>query len=239
MIERTPGKGVSTSCEGTVAAVQRVDRLAIDGGEPVRGTVLEFSKGAGLLGEDERQAALEVLQSGSLFRYYGPNLLGKVSQFERALEAFTGSSYAVATSSGTAALRCSLAALGVGCGDEVIVPAFTFIATVNAVVVAGAVPVFAEVDDSLGLDPADVAAKINPRTAAVVAVHLENVACDMDPLLEGVGAAGCTLIEGRGPGHGCLVPQAAGRFSRDTRCVLASTREERDGRRRWGGHDGR
>lgn len=175
--------------------MQRVGRLAIDGGEPVRKTLLEFPKGAGLLGEEERQAVLEVLQSGSLFRYYGPNLLGKVSQFERALEAFAGSPYAVATSSGTAALRCSLAALGVGCGDEVIVPAFTFIATVNAVVLAGAVPVFAEVDDSLGLDHADVAAKINSRTAAVVAVHLENVACDMDPLLEVIGAAGIALIE--------------------------------------------
>jgi 8-amino-3,8-dideoxy-alpha-D-manno-octulosonate transaminase len=175
--------------------VQKVGRLAIDGGEPVCKTLLEFSKGAGLLGEEEHQAALEVLQSGSLFRYYGPNLLGRVSQFERALETFTGASYAVATSSGTAALRCSLAALGVGCGDEVIVPAFTFIATVNAVVVAGAVPVFAEVDDSLGLDHADVAAKINPKTTAIVAVHLENVACDMDPLLEVVGAAGVALIE--------------------------------------------
>ena len=67
-----------------------------------------------------------------------------------------GSTFGVAVANGTAALRCALAALGVGCGDEVIVPAFTFIATVNAVVAAGAVPVFAEVDDTLGLDPADL-----------------------------------------------------------------------------------
>ena len=120
-----------------------------------------------------------------------------------------------------------------------IVPAFTFIATVNAVVVAGAVPVFAEVDDSLGLDPADVAAKINPRTAAVVAVHLENVACDMDPLLEGVGAAGVAFIEDAAQAMGASYRKRRVGFSRDTRCVLASTREEHDGRRRWGGHDGR
>jgi 8-amino-3,8-dideoxy-alpha-D-manno-octulosonate transaminase len=171
------------------------DRLAIDGGTPVRATFLDFSRGAGMLGDEERSAVLEVLESRSLFRYYGPHLLGRVSEFETALAECTGTRHAVATSSGTAALRCALAALGVGCGDEVIVPAFTFIATVNAVVVAGAVPVFAEVDDSLGLDHADVAAKLTGRTAAVVAVHLENVACDLDPILAAIAPAGVPLIE--------------------------------------------
>jgi 8-amino-3,8-dideoxy-alpha-D-manno-octulosonate transaminase len=175
--------------------MRTAERLAIDGGEPVVRAPLDFSKGAGLLGDEERAAVFEVLESRSLFRYYGPQLLGRVSEFETALARFTGTKYAVATSSGTAALRCALAALGVGCGDEVIVPAFTFIATVNAVVVAGAVPVFAEVDDSLGLDPTDVAAKLTPRTAAVVAVHLENVACDLDPLLEVTTPAGTPVIE--------------------------------------------
>ena len=93
-----------------------------------------------------------------------------------------GCRYALAVSSGTAALRVALAALGVGPGDEVIVPAFTFIATVSAVVTMGADVVFAEVDDTLTLDPADVAAKVSERTAAIVPVHLENVACDMDAL---------------------------------------------------------
>ncbi|MGO9560762.1 MAG: DegT/DnrJ/EryC1/StrS family aminotransferase [Acidimicrobiales bacterium] len=175
--------------------MQATDRLAIDGGTPVRQRPLDFSKGAGLLGEEERKAVLEVLESRSLFRYYGPDLLGRVSEFETALAEFTETAHAVATSSGTAALRCALAALGVGCGDEVIVPAFTFIATVNAVVVSGAVPVFAEVDDTLGLDPGDVAARLSPRTAAVIAVHLENVACDLDPLLAALAPAGVPLIE--------------------------------------------
>lgn len=172
-----------------------LQRLAVDGGEPVITTTLDFSKGAGMLGDEERAAVLEVLESRSLFRYYGPRLLGKVAEFEQALARATGTEFAVATSSGTAALRCALAALGVGCGDEVIVPSFTFIATVNAVVVAGAVPVFAEIDDSLGLDPADVAAKVSERTAAVLAVHLENVACDLDPLLAETERAGIPLIE--------------------------------------------
>jgi len=175
--------------------VPRAERLAIDGGEPVRRRPLDFSRGAGLLGDEERAAVLEVLESRSLFRYYGPHLLGKVAAFEQALSGLTDAVHAVATSSGTAALRTALAALGVGCGDEVIVPAFTFIATVNAVVVAGAVPVFAEVDDFLGLDAGDVVAKLSPRTAAVVAVHLENVACDLDPLLAETARAGIPLIE--------------------------------------------
>ena len=161
--------------------------LALDGGTPVRSAPLPMGKGLTVFGDEERAAALEVLESRSLFRYYGPQLLNKVAEFEAAACAFLGSHYAVATSSGTAAIRAALAALGVGCGDEVILPAFTFIASVNAVVVAGAVPVFAEVDDTLGLDPADVAAKINSRTTAVMTVHLDNGACDMDAVL---GAAG-------------------------------------------------
>ncbi len=171
------------------------DRLAVDGGTPVRESFLDYSKGAGLLGDEERAAVLGVLESRSLFRYYGPELLGRVAEFETALAEFTGTEHAVATSSGTAALRCALAALGVGCGDEVVVPAFTFIATVNAVVVAGAVPVFAEIDDSLGLDPTDLASRLTPRTAAVLAVHLENVPSDLDPILAAAGRAGVPVIE--------------------------------------------
>jgi 8-amino-3,8-dideoxy-alpha-D-manno-octulosonate transaminase len=161
--------------------------LAIDGGTPVRSTPLPMGKGLTLFGDEERAAALEVLESRSLFRYYGPRLLNKVEAFEEAAREFLGARYAVATSSGTAALRATLAALKVGCGDEVIVPAFTFIASINAIVVAGAVPVFAEIDESLGLDPADVKAKITPRTAAIMAVHLDNGAADMTALLDAAG----------------------------------------------------
>ena len=162
--------------------MRTADPLAIDGGTPVRSKPLRVGKGSALLGEEERAAVLEVLESRSLFRYYGSRLLGKVAAFEADLAAALGAHHAVATSSGTAALRTAFAALEIGCGDEVIVPSFTFIATVNAVVTMGAVPIFAEVDDTLNLDPADAAARVTDRTAAVVPVHLENVACDMDAL---------------------------------------------------------
>ncbi|HEX7166735.1 MAG TPA: aminotransferase class I/II-fold pyridoxal phosphate-dependent enzyme, partial [Acidimicrobiales bacterium] len=169
--------------------------LAIDGGTPVRTSFPPMGKGATLLGDEEKAAVMEVLEGGALFRYYGANLLRKVEAFERASCALLGASHAVATSSGTAAIRCALAALGAGCGDEVVVPSFTFVATVNAVVVSGALPVFAEVDDTLGLDPADVAAKITDRTVAIVAVHLDNGACDMDALAEVAAARGVPIVE--------------------------------------------
>jgi 8-amino-3,8-dideoxy-alpha-D-manno-octulosonate transaminase len=163
------------------------DRLAVHGGTPIRTTPLWYAKGLSTFGDDERKAVLDVLESRSLFRYYGPSLIGTVSRFEAELCEVTGAAHAVAVSSGTAALRVALAALGVGCGDEVIVPAVTFIATVNAVVLAGAVPVFAEGDATLGLDVSDVAAKMSPRTRAVIAVHLENVVSDMPALLAVTG----------------------------------------------------
>src|SRR4051812_7808826 len=159
------------------------DRLAIDGGTPVRRGFPPLGKGGDLIGDDEIDAAVAVLRDRALFRYRSARTPARVAAFEAAAcEAFD-SRYALATANGTAAPRCGLAALGVGCGDEVIVPAFTFIATVAAVVSVGAVPVFAEVDDSLTLDANDVVAKIGPRTVAVIPVHLENVACAMDELV--------------------------------------------------------
>jgi 8-amino-3,8-dideoxy-alpha-D-manno-octulosonate transaminase len=159
------------------------DALAIDGGTPVRTEPLDFSKGSALLGAEETDALAAVIGARSLFRYKGDLTGGTVAEFERGACALLGCDYAVAVANGTAALRTTLAALGVGCGDEVIIPAFTFVATVNAVVAAGAVPVFAEVDDTLGLDPHQLEAQITPHTAAIIAVHLENVACDLDALL--------------------------------------------------------
>lgn len=186
------GRGwVSTVAGMTLPA----DRLAIDGGTPVRDSFPPLGRGAALLGDDERAAVLEVLESRSLFRYYGPDLRRKVEAFEAGLRAQLGVAHAVAVSSGTAALRAALAALGVGCGDEVVVPAFTFVATVNAVVAAGAVPVFAEVDESLNLDPDSLDAVCTERTAAVMPVHLENVGCEMDRILTVTTARGLPVIE--------------------------------------------
>ncbi len=181
------------------------EKLAADGGTPVRSKRLPLGRGLAVFGDEERDAAVEVLESRSLFRYYGPKLGHRVEGFEQSLCELLGVPrggsgglppiHAVALSSGTAALRAGLAALGVGCGDEVIVPSITFIATVNAVVTMGAVPIFCEIDRSLGADPADVETKITERTAAVMPVHLENQGCDMDGLMEVAKRRGVAVIE--------------------------------------------
>ena len=183
--------------------------LAIDGGTPVRTRPLPTGKGAEVLGREERDAVLAVLDRGALFRYYGPVPPQEVAAFEAEVAAFHGSGVrAVAVSSGTAALRTALAALGVGAGDEVVVPACTFVASVNAVVLAGAVPVFAEVDDTLGLSAESVRAVLTPRTAAVMPVHLDNGQVDMEPLLAVTRPAGVAVIEDTAQSmgatlHGC------------------------------------
>jgi 8-amino-3,8-dideoxy-alpha-D-manno-octulosonate transaminase len=156
---------------------------------------LPSGKGVEYIGDEERAAVLRVLDRRSLFRYYGPEEPTEVAAFEREAAAFLGSRHAVAVSSGTAALRTALAALGVGPGDEVVVPACTFVASVNAVVLAGAVPVFAEVDRTYGLDADSVRAVLSPRTAAVMAVHLDNGQCDLDALLAVTEPAGVPVVE--------------------------------------------
>ncbi|MCK4303519.1 MAG: DegT/DnrJ/EryC1/StrS family aminotransferase [Candidatus Eisenbacteria sp.] len=171
-------------------------RLAIEGGEPVRRVPLPPPyPGALVMGEEEREALLEVLEHKSPFRYYGPDLLKKVSAFEDCMAEYIGTRHALGTSSATAALKVGLVSLGVGPGDEVIIPAFTFIACVSAVVAARAVPVFAEVDDTLNIDPADVKAKLSPRTKAIMPVHLQGVACDMDALLSVTAENGVAILE--------------------------------------------
>ena len=170
--------------------------LAIDGGTPVRTAPMNTEKGLSYLSEDEElQAVEEVLRSRSLFRYYGPQLLRKTEAFEQRLRLVTGSTYALGVSSGTAALQAALVGLSVEDGDEVIVPAVTFIATVGAVINARAVPVFAEVDESLNLDPASFEAQITAKTKAVIPVHLANVACDMDPIMAVAERHGIRVLE--------------------------------------------
>ena len=171
------------------------DRLAIDGGTPIRRGFPPLGKGVDLVGDEEIDAVTAVLRDRSLFRYHSSRTPSRVAGFESAACEVLGAGYSLATSSGTAALRCALAALGVGCGDEVLVPAFTFIATVGAVVNMGAVPVFVEVDESLTLDVPDVAQKMSNRTVAVVPVHLENAPCAMDELMTVAQSRGIAVLE--------------------------------------------
>ncbi|MHC4097334.1 MAG: DegT/DnrJ/EryC1/StrS family aminotransferase [Planctomycetota bacterium] len=134
--------------------------------------------------KNEEQALLEVLESRSPFRYWGPGNPQKVLRFEENFAKYMHTRFALGVTSGTAALDCAVAGLGIGPGDEVIVPAYTWWSDYTCVVHAGALPVFADIDSSLNLDPADFKRKITPRTKAVIAVHLLGGSCDMDPIME-------------------------------------------------------
>ena len=142
--------------------------------------------GAELIGKEEQEAVSEVIGRGVLFRY-GFNEKRKnifvTQEFEKEFCRYAGCQYALGVSSGTAALRVSLAALGIGRGDEVITQSFTFVATVESVIEAGAVPVLTEVDKSLNMDPKDLEAKITPRTKAIMPVHMLGVPARVDEIL--------------------------------------------------------
>ena len=119
----------------------------------------------------------------------------KVNELEEGVSAKLGARHALAVSSGCMALASSLAALGIGPGDEVIVPAYTWIATAAAVLMVGAVPVIAEVDDALTLDAEDAESRVTPRTAALVPVHIRGAPCNMESLLSLGSRRGLRVLE--------------------------------------------
>ncbi len=160
--------------------------LAMHGGKPAKPQIDPvIYPGGMLIGSEEEKAVIDVIRSQRLFRYYGPNPgPSKVDQLEQSFAKYTGSNFVLAVTSCTAALVCGLLGIGVGPGDEVIVPAYTWIASAAAVLTVGAVPVVAEVDDSLTLDPQDVEKRITPRTRAILVVHMRGIPAQMDRILE-------------------------------------------------------
>lgn len=141
-----------------------------------------------LIGAEERDAILEWFEAsnGVMFAHgfdARRNGVYKVREFERAIAATVEAKHALAVSSGSAALLVGLRAIGVGPGDEVIAPSFTFVATVEAILEAGATPVIVEVDRSLTIMPERLRAAITPRTRAVIPVHMAGAAADMDAIV--------------------------------------------------------
>ncbi len=137
-------------------------------------------------GKEEMDAVTEVMQSGYLFRYGSendPKFLRKVYTLEKEFARYCGAGFALATSSGTSALMASAMAAGLGQGDEIIVPAYTFVASYSSVIFSGLVPVLAEIDESLSLDPDDIEQRITPRTKAIMPVHMLGNPCDMDKIM--------------------------------------------------------
>jgi 8-amino-3,8-dideoxy-alpha-D-manno-octulosonate transaminase len=185
-------------------------RLARDGGAPARSRPERPMFPGGMeLGDEEAEAAARVIRSHNVFRYYGvgegPH---EVDRFEQEFAAHFGAEHALCVNAGSSALICGLIGAGVQPGDEVIIPAYTWNATANSVVAVRAVPVLAEVDESLTLDPEDVERRITPKTRAVIPVHMRGGPADMDALTTVAAEHGLAVVED--------VCQAAGATYRGT-----------------------
>ena len=155
------------------------------------------------VGQEEISAVTDVLKSGMLAAGE------RVAEFERNFADLCGSNYAVAVNNGTAALHAALLAAGIGPGDEVIVPAFTFVATATAVAMCGAKPLFADVDElTCNISPGQVAEKITPKTKAVIGVHLFGQPCDVEALQEICEPKGIPFIEDAAQAHGAMYKTA-------------------------------
>jgi len=148
----------------------------------VKTPIPQGAMGWSAIGKEEIDAVTALLQTPqNLFRVRGGGT-SECQRLEQNICKKTGAEYALFLASGTGALSCCLTGFGIGPGDEVIVPAYTFIATPAAVVDVGAVPVIAEIDDSLGMDPADLEKKITPYTKAVIVVHMVGVPARLDAI---------------------------------------------------------
>ena len=133
------------------------------------------------IGQEEKDAVARVIDSKELFKVNGGPQ--ETYHFEEELKAYFGTPNTILMTSGQAALTSALIGMGVGPGDEVIVPAYTYIATAMAVVAVGAMPVIAEIDDTLMIDPADIERKITDRTKVILPVHMQGYPCNMDAIM--------------------------------------------------------
>jgi len=169
------------------------NKLAIDGGTPVITDPIPFGvSGPSIVDEEEVEAVSKVLRSQDLFRY---DAKSECHQFEKEAAELLGVGYTLIVTSGTAALVCAMKGVGLGPGDEAIVSGYTYIATPAAIIATGAVPVIAEIDDSLGLDPSDVEKKITPHTKAIVVTHMRGVPARLDQILEIAKRHGLKVVE--------------------------------------------
>ena len=170
--------------------------LAVEGGTPVR---REPFPSWPVWDEHERNGLLEVLDQGIWSNGAGP----KVSELEATFAAFHDAAFGIAAPNGTISLEIAMAALGIGSGDEVIVPPYTFYASASAVLKMNALPIFVDISlDSYCIDPDAVEAAITPRTRAVIPVHLGGHPADMDRLLEIKRKHGIAIIEDAAHAHG-------------------------------------
>ncbi|MBV8189826.1 MAG: aminotransferase class I/II-fold pyridoxal phosphate-dependent enzyme [Alphaproteobacteria bacterium] len=172
------------------------NRLAIEGGTPVRSTPLPWEfPGGNRIGKEELDLVTQVVTARSPFRFYGSDLQGMVDTLEREWCQAFGHRHALAVSSGTAALSVAVGALGLGPGDEVLLPGLLWVSCVSAVVRAGAIPRLVDIDESFCLDPVDLERKIGPHTKAVLCVHMSGAPGHVRQIADICRARGIALIE--------------------------------------------
>lgn len=181
--------------------------------------------GMEVFGAEERKEVMDVLETGALFRYGHEHIrkgMWKALEFEDEVRKQTGAKYVHAVSSGSTAVTSMMAAAGIGHGDEVIVPPYTFVAPIEAAFLAGALPIFAEIDESLCLSPQGIEAAITPKTKAVLLIHMCGAAADLDGILEVCKKHNLVLLEDCGQAMGASykgksvgLHGAAGAFSFD------------------------
>jgi 8-amino-3,8-dideoxy-alpha-D-manno-octulosonate transaminase len=179
-------------------------QLALEGGSPIRTAQMDYqSIGANLIGDEEMSMVREVIESQTLFRHYGPSQPHMVDDFEAEIRKYIGSRYALATSTGSGSYFCAARALGIGPGDEVIIPAYGWITDYSAVVLTGGVPVFASIDESFNLSPEDFQAKITSKTRAVIVIHYQGAASRLDEIVKIASEHGIKVIEDVAQACGC------------------------------------
>ena len=193
------GAAAATRAKGAAAAplpapapsvfAAGAEKPALLGGRPVRGAPFPSWP---VIDQREDEALLEVLHSRKWFRLEGQT----VSRFEEAYARLTGARHCIATANGTSALFAALAGLGVGPGDEVILPPYTFVATLNAVFLHHALPIFVDSDpETFQVDARKIESAVTDRTAAIMPVHLGGNACDLDAILEIAGRKKLPVLE--------------------------------------------
>ena len=171
-------------------------KLALDGGQPVRTTPFPARYlGTSVMGDEELALLTEVVRTRLPFRDYGDGTPHMVNDFEALAREYFGVPYALATATGSGSFYAAMAGLGLGPGDEVIIPSFGWFTNYEAPVILGALPVFADIDRSLNLDVTDFERKITPRTKAVLVVHFQGASNDMDRLLAVAAKHGIKVIE--------------------------------------------
>ena len=175
------------------------ERLAIAGGEPILQRV--DYKNWPVISEDDRKFVNQVLDSGIVAGGTGPQVVALQQEWA----AFLGAPHCLTTGSGTAALHMALAAVGVGPGDEVLVPAYTFLATASCVLHQMAIPIFVDIEpQTYTIDPARIEAAITPRTRAIIPVHIQGCPAEMDTIVRIAQQHNLHIIEDACQAHGAM-----------------------------------